>query len=79
MRQLYVAYMQGMKNMPQNTALYGEGGEIESLKNRMQLNYQSNRAAQQADYGGVLGQLQQKYSEDLALLEKRYLDQLMQL
>ena len=42
-KQAYVAYMQGMKNMPQAAAMYGSGGMAQSLANKSQLNYENNR------------------------------------
>lgn len=79
MRQLYIAYMEGIKNMPQQAALWGAGGEIESLKTQKRLNYEDNRAKQNEKYMGVLGEIQQKYNSDLMELEEKYLKQLMNL
>lgn len=39
----YVAFMQGIKNMPQAAAMYGSGGMAQSLANKSQLNYENNR------------------------------------
>lgn len=42
-KQAYVAYMHGIKNMPQAAAMYGSGGMAQSLANKSQLNYENNR------------------------------------
>lgn len=39
----YTAYMHGIKNMPQKSAMYGSGGMAQSLANKSQLNYENNR------------------------------------
>ncbi len=77
LRQLYVAYMQGLMGMPQQQAVWGAGGEIESLKNRSRLNYESNRAKENQSYAGILADIQTKYNNDLMELERRYLQQLL--
>ena len=77
LKQLYIAYMQGMRGIPQQSAVWGAGGEIESLKNRSRLNYESNRASENRNYAGVLGDIQQKYNDDLNKLEQKYLQQLL--
>lgn len=77
MRQLYIAYMNGIKGIPQQSALWGAGGEIESLKNRSRLNYEDNRAKEQRRYAGVLGEIEQKYNDDLRELESKYLQRLL--
>ena len=77
MRQLYIAYMQGLKGIPQQSALWGAGGEIESLKNRSRINYEDNRARENRSYAGILGEIQQKYNDDLRELEARYLQRLL--
>ena len=77
MRQLYIAYMQGLRGIGQQAATWGAGGEIESLKNRSRLNYESNRAKENRSYTGVLNDIQAKYNEDLRQLEQKYLQQLL--
>ena len=77
MRQLYIAYMQGLKNIPQQTALWGAGGEIESLKHRSRINYEDNRANETRAYSGILAEIEQKYMDDLRELEARYLQRLL--
>lgn len=77
LRQLYVAYMQGLMGVPQQQAVWGAGGEIESLKNRSRLNYESNRAKENQSYAGILADIQTKYNNDLIELERRYLQQLL--
>ena len=79
MRDLYIAYMQGIKNMPQQTALWGAGGEIESLKTQHRLNYENNRAKQSKEYGSIMDDIQQRYNADLLELEQKYLREMMNL
>lgn len=79
MRNLYIAYMNGLKGIPQQSALWGAGGEIESLKNRSRLNYENNRAKEQHRYAGALSEIEQKYNKDLRELESRYLQRLLNL
>lgn len=77
MRQLYIAYMQGLRGIPQQSALWGAGGEIESLKNRSRINYEDNRAKESRRYAGALGEIQRKYDNDLRDLEAKYLQRLL--
>ena len=77
MRELYIAYMQGLRGIPQQSALWGAGGEIESLKNRSRTNYEDNRARESRSYAGILGEIQQKYNDDLRELEAKYLGRLL--
>lgn len=77
LRQLYIAYMQGLRGIPQQQALWGAGGEIESLKKRSRLNYENNRASENRSYAGILSQIQQQYNDDLNELEKKYLQMLL--
>lgn len=77
MRQLYIAYMQGLRGVPQQSALWGAGGEIESLKNRLRINYEDNRAKEDRRYAGALGEIQRKYDNDLRDLEAKYLQRLL--
>ena len=77
MRQLYIAYMQGLMGIPQQTALWGAGGEIESIKNRSRTNYEDNRAKESRSHSGILAQIEQKYQDDLRELEARYLNRLL--
>lgn len=77
LKNIYVAYMQGIKNIPQQTALWGAGGEIESLKNQRRINYEDNRVKENANYNSVLNKLQQKYNNDLLELERKYMQLLM--
>ncbi|MBE6894536.1 MAG: hypothetical protein E7483_02890 [Ruminococcaceae bacterium] len=73
LRQMYIAYMQGLRGIPQQAAIWGAGGEIESLKNRGRLNYETNRARENSSYAGIIGDIEQKYNSDLAELESKYL------
>lgn len=77
LRQIYIAYMQGLRGIPQQQAMWGAGGEIESLKNRSRLTYENNRATENRSYAGILSKLQQQYNDDLNELEKRYLQLLL--
>lgn len=77
LKQLYIAYMQGLRGVPQQQALWGAGGEIESLKNRSRLNYETNRAKENRAYSATLNDIQQKYNDDLRQLEQKYLQQLL--
>lgn len=58
MRDSYVAHMQGLKNMPQVSAVSGNGGYTQSLLARQQMNYENNRNA-----------IEQKYLDDLTQLQ----------
>ena len=62
----YVAYMKGLKNMPQISAISGNGGYAQSLAAKQQLNYENNRKAIEADYLSKLYDLQAE--RDAALL-----------
>ena len=77
LKQLYIAYMQGMKNIPQQAAVWGAGGEIESLKNQRRISYENNRAQENRNYSDILSRLQQQYNEDLYQLEQKYLQSLI--
>ena len=77
MRELYIAYMQGLKGIPQQSALWGAGGEIESIRNRSRMNYEDNRAKENRSYAGILGEIQRKYDDDLRELEAKYLQRLL--
>jgi len=79
LRDLYIAYMQGIKNIPQQAAIQGAGGEIESIKSRHRTSYEDNRAKQNISYGDIISEIQQKYNNDLMELEEKYLKQLMSL
>lgn len=54
----YIAYMHGLKNMPQIAAMGGNGGYAQSLATKQQLNYENNR-----------GNIYQKYMDNLRELE----------
>ena len=77
LRQLYIAYMQGLKGIPQQQALWGAGGEIESLKNRSRLTYENNRASENRNYANILDEIQKNYNNDLRTLEEKYLKLLL--
>ena len=79
LRDLYIAYMQGIKNIPQQAAMWGAGGEIESIRSRHRTSYEDNRAKQKISYGDIISEIQQKYNNDLMELEEKYLKQLMSL
>lgn len=77
LRQLYISYMQGLRQVPQISAVWGAGGEIESLKNKSRLNYESNRAMENRNHASILEDIQKKYNDDLRELERKYLQQLL--
>lgn len=79
LRQLYIAYMQGLKGIPQKQALWGAGGEVASLANRTRLNYENNRADENRSYANILDSIQQSYNDDLGRLEEKYLKMLLDL
>ena len=79
LRQLYIAYMQGVKGIPQQQASWGAGGEIESLKNRARVAYENNRAEENRSYADMLDEIQQNYNNDLKTLEDKYLRMLLDL
>lgn len=54
----YIALMRGLKNMPQISAVSGNGGYAQSLLNKQELNYENNRS-----------NIAQKYFDDLRALE----------
>ncbi len=77
LKDIYVTYMQGIKNMPQQTALWGAGGEIESLKNQKRMNYEDNRVKENAKHNSILNDLQKQYNNDLMELERKYMQMLI--
>lgn len=79
LKEMYISYMRGAKGLPQQTAMWGAGGAIESLKNKGQLNYENNRAKENQTYSSVMSKLQQKYNDELMSLEEKYLSRLMNL
>lgn len=60
-RQAYIAYMHGMKNLPQQAAMYGNGGMAQSLANKSQLNYENNRNNIEVAKLGSLADLESDY------------------
>lgn len=75
-REAYVAYMQGMKNMPQKAAMYGAGGMARSLANKSQLNYENNRNNIEQSRIAALADLEADYRAGVMDAKDRYLTQL---
>lgn len=75
-REAYVAYMQGMKNMPQKAAMYGAGGMAQSLANKSQLNYENNRNNIEQSRIAALADLEADYRAGVMDAKDRYLTQL---
>ena len=73
----YVAYMHGLKNMPQTSAISGNGGYAQSLLNRQQLAYENNRNAIEQNYLDNLRQLEADKNAGLATIEQDYLNGIM--
>lgn len=75
-RDAYVAYMHGLKNMPQISAVSGNGGYAQSLATKQQLNYENNRAATHQNYMNNLRQLQANRDNGIISNSNEYLTQL---
>lgn len=75
-RQAYIAYMQGIKNMPQAAAMYGSGGMAQSLANKSQLNYENNRNNIEAAKLASLTDLESDYRAGVLDAGNDYLDKL---
>ncbi len=73
----YVAYMRGLKNMPQISAVSGNGGYAQSLANKQQLNYENNRTSMENQYLENLRQLEQERNAGLAASQESYVNGLM--
>lgn len=71
-RQAYIAYMQGIKNMPQSTAMYGSGGMVQSLANKSQLNYENNRMGVEKNKMNSLTDLENSYRGKVSEAENLY-------
>lgn len=72
-KQAYIAYMQGLKNMPQAAAMYGSGGMAQSLANKSQLNYENNRKDIEKAKISALGELESDYRSGVMSGQDRYL------
>ena len=72
-KQVYIAYMQGLKNMPQAAAMYGSGGMAQSLANKSQLNYENNRKDVEKAKISALGELESDYRSGVMSGQDRYL------
>lgn len=70
----YVAYMKGLKYMPQISAVSGNGGYAQSLAAKQQLNYESNRAAIEQNYLNSLRELEANKAAGLISNQENYLD-----
>lgn len=73
----YVAYMKGLKNMPQIAAAGGNGGYAQSLLNKQQLNYENNRGAIEQNYLDNLRQLEADKNAGLTASAEAYTTGLM--
>lgn len=73
----YVAYMKGIKNMPQIAAAGGNGGYAQSLLAKQQLNYENNRGAIEQSYLNNLRQLEADKNNALTSSEQSYTEGLM--
>ena len=69
----YVAYMQGLKAMPQVSAVNGNGGYAQSLATKQRVNYENNRAATQQSYLDALKELESDKAAGLLSNEESYL------
>ena len=75
-RQAYIAYMQGIKNMPQAAAMYGSGGMAQSLAAKSQLNYENNRNNIEAAKLASLTDLESDYRAGVLDAGNDYLEKL---
>ncbi len=69
----YIAHMRGLKNMPQISAVSGNGGYAQSLLNKQQLNYENNRAGIAQQYMDDLRQLQLNRDNGIFDAKQNYL------
>lgn len=79
LRDGYVAYMQGLRNMPQLTAAVGNGGYAQSLAAKQQLGYENNRAAVEQGYLDNLRELQANRDAQIVSGNQDYLTELASL
>ena len=75
-KEAYVAYMHGIKNMPQAAAMYGSGGMAQSLANKSQLNYENNRNKIDAAKIAGLADLESDYRAGVMDAGENYLTRL---
>lgn len=73
LRDGYVAYMQGLKAMPQISAVNGNGGYAQSLATKQRVNYENNRAAAQQKYLAALNELEANRAAGLIANQENYL------
>ena len=73
LRDSYVAYMKGLKTMPQVNALGGNGGYAQSLATKQQLGYENKRASIQQGYIDALRELEANNAASLASNTDNYL------
>lgn len=69
----YITYMRGLKNMPQMSAVSGNGGYAQSLLNKQQLNYENNRSGIAQNYFDNLRQLQTNRDNSIISANQDYL------
>lgn len=70
----YVSYMKGLKNMPQISAVSGNGGYAQSLLAKQQLGYENNRTAIKQDYMNNLRELEANKAAGIISNQADYLD-----
>jgi len=69
----YIAYMHGLKNMPQRAALGGNGGYAQSLATKQQLNYENNRGSIYQNYLDNLRELEAAKANGIVAANQDYL------
>ena len=79
LRNNYISYMQGVKNLPQISAVAGSGGTSESLATKHQLNFENNRNSIEQQYLADLLGLQTNHENNIVTADQDYLTRLMSL
>lgn len=79
LKEAYVTYMQGLKNMPQIAAAGGNGGYAQSLLNKQQLNYENNRSGIEQNYLQQLAELENNRAAGIVSANKDYTSQMASL
>ena len=75
-KEAYIAYMNGLKTMPQKAAIYGSGGYAQSLLNKSQLNYENNRNSIEQQRQASLADLEADYRNGILNAQNDYLTRL---
>lgn len=76
LKDAYTTYMHGLKNVPQISAVSGNGGQAQSLITKQQLGYENNRAATEQGYMDNLRELEAAKADGLVMANQDYLTQL---